>query len=161
MLLLLTCDAMQQLLVPHLPFFFCGSSCSFLAWLCSCFGRSTAAGSSRGQAQPQGWWDTDLCLWLFLLLQHRHSCWVCCLLLLHHSHVLNWLLFLSFGGSGPTKSWYHDTEVVCSPISGLKLQGLSCFLEDSPGEKHFQKKPLQLPPPSQPLHWFLRAAEHP
>lgn len=68
---------------------------------------------------PEGWWDTDLCLWLFLLLQHRHSWWVCCPLLLHLAHILNWVLLLSCGGSWTYQS-LADLFLVSRHGSGLQ-----------------------------------------
>lgn len=100
------CGAMQQLLVPHSLFvkhLLLPGLAVFppdpgaLLWQEHWWWVFSWPGTPLGW--PEGWGDTDLCLWLFLLLQHRHSWWVCCPLLLHLSHILNWVLLLSCGYS--------------------------------------------------------------
>lgn len=100
------CGAMQQLLVPHLSF--CeapspsGPGCVPTRPRGTALAGALVVGLLLARHTPRlarGLGDTDLCLWLFLLLQHRHSWWVCCPLLLHLSHILNWVLLLSCGYS--------------------------------------------------------------
>lgn len=52
----------------------------------------------RHQSWPEGWWDSELCLWLLLLPECGQSQGVWWLPLLPLSHVLDWVLLLSCGG---------------------------------------------------------------